>query len=314
MNRRELLREMSRAQATWVNRHTPGTGDVDIAIEDEQAYLTQISKVFERARADVREKRARRAGAAAAQRAIDAVLAGFDRDQPRDRKGKWTDRGPDAPNTPDAPSAPVAPKGGADKPKAKKGTPAAPRSVDETLAAAPKDVEADSGPRKIDKAGTAALERYRGKAFTEINRELRSGKPSAKTSATAGQIDRVMADSELTDDVETYRGIGDVEAVFGPAAKKKLTGAEWRDDSFQSTTADPEVAERFMVGEQGRRGAAIIKMRVPKGTGAVQLSDGRYEAEMLLQRGLRMRVVSDTGPWRRGQKNPRTIEVEVVPV
>jgi hypothetical protein len=317
VNRRELLRELSRAQATWVNRHTPGTGDVDIAVEDEQAYLTQISKVFERAREDVRRKRARAAGAAAAQRAIDAVLAGFDKDQPRDRKGKWTDRGPGAPNTPDAPSAPsapAAPKGDGDKPKAKKAAPVAPRSVEEKLAAAPKDVEADSGPRKIDKAGTAALERYRGKAFTEINRELRSGKPSAKTSATAEQIDRVMADSKLTDDVETYRGIGDVEAVFGPAAKKKLVGAEWQDDSYQSTTADPDVAERFMVGEQGRRGAAIIKMRVPKGTGAVQLSDGRYEAEMLLQRGLRMRVVSDTGPWRRGQKAPRTIEVEVVPV
>jgi hypothetical protein len=183
-----------------------------------------------------------------------------------------------------------------------------------TLAAAPKDVEASSGPRKVDRAGAAALERYRGKAFTEINGDLRSGKMSAKTKATVEQIDRVHAESKLTEDVVLHRGIGDIERVFGAAAKKKLTGAEWKDDAFQSTSADPDVAERFMIGEGGQRTAAVMKIRVPKGVGAIQLSDGRYEAEMLLERGLRLRVISDTGPWRRGQKKPRTIEVEVVPV
>lgn len=183
-----------------------------------------------------------------------------------------------------------------------------------TLAAAPKDLEASSGPRKVDRAGAAALERYRGKAFTEINGDLRSGKMSAKTKATVDQIDRVHAESKLTEDVVVHRGIGNVEAVFGSAAKRKLTGAEWQDDAFQSTTADADIAERFTIGEEGMRAAAVMKIRVPKGIGAIQLSDGRYEAEMLLERGLRMRVISDTGPWRRGQKKPRTIEVEVVPV
>lgn len=190
--------------------------------------------------------------------------------------------------------------------------PAKAMTPEATLAAAPKDVEG-TGPRKIDKAGTAALERYRGKAFTEINGDLRSGKPSAKTKATVAQIDRVHAESKLTEDVVVHRGIGNVEAVFGAAAKKKLTGAEWQDNAFQSTTADPDIADRFTINEDGRRASAVMKVRVPKGTGAIQMSDGRYEAEMLLERGLRMRVISDTGPWRRGQKGPRTIEVEVVP-
>lgn len=306
MNRRELLREMSRAQATWVNRHTPGTGDVDIAVEDEQAYLTQISKIFERARQQVRDKRARAAGAAAAQRAIDMVLAGFDKNQPRDRKGRWSDREGNAPSAPSAPAA---------KPKAEKAKPerAKPSTPGEVLRAAPKDVEAESGSRKVDKAGAAALERYRGKDFTTINGELRGGKQSAKTKATVDQIDRVMAESKLDDDVVVHRGIGDIERVFGAAAKKKLVGAEWQDDGFQSTTADAGIAERFTIGEQGKRASAVMKIRVPKGTGAIQLSDDRYEAEMLLERGLRLRVVSDTGPWRRGQKGFRTIEVEVVP-
>lgn len=92
MNRRELLREMSRVQATWVNRNTPGTGDVNIAIEDEQDYLTRIAAVFERAREDARRKRGRSVTAAQASVAISMLLAGFDRDQPRDRKGRWSDR------------------------------------------------------------------------------------------------------------------------------------------------------------------------------------------------------------------------------
>ena len=56
MNRRELLRELSRAQATWVNRSTAASGNVDISAEEEQEYLMMISEVFERARADARPR------------------------------------------------------------------------------------------------------------------------------------------------------------------------------------------------------------------------------------------------------------------
>jgi ADP-ribosyltransferase exoenzyme len=242
--------------------------------------------------------------------AVTAAMK-FDPDQPRDRKGRWSDReggAPSAPSTSRGGGKAVPVAGSRPKP-----SPAKVMTPEATLGAAPKDVEADTGSRKIDKAGIAALENYRGKAFTEINGDLRSGKLSAKTKATVEQIDRVHAESKLTEDVVLHRGIGDIERVFGAAAKKKLTGAEWNDDAFQSTSADADVAERFMIGEGGRRTAAVMKIRVPKGVGAIQLSDARYEAEMLLERGLRMRVISDTGPWRRGQKKPRTIEVEVVP-
>jgi hypothetical protein len=207
----------------------------------------------------------------------------------------------------------AAPKGGTARPKADaSAVTAGAKTRGAALAAAPRYVEADDA-RKVDRAGAAALERYRGKAFTDINRELRAGAPSAATARTAEQIDRVMVESRLTDPVVLHRGIGDVGRVFGEAAKRKLTGAEWVDSSFQSTTTDPDVADRFRINEgEGRNTTARIVTRVPAGVGAVQLSDERYEAELLLQRGLRMRVVSDTGPWRRGQKNPRTIEVEVI--
>lgn len=203
----------------------------------------------------------------------------------------------------------LARRSGGERPKSDASAPATPAA---TLAAAPKGVEG-TGTRGIDRPGTAALERYRGKEFGEINRELRAGAPSAANQRTAEQIDRVMGESKLSTDVTVYRGIGDIERVFGAAAGKKLTGAEWTDNSFQSTTASADTADTFLIGEGGRRTAARLHIRVPAGTGAVQLSDERYEAELLLQRGLKMRVVSDTGPWRRGQKGVRTIEVEVIP-
>lgn len=97
MNRRELLREMSRVQATWVNRNTPGSGDVDITAEGEQSYLGQVSAVFERARDDLRRKRGRAVTAARAEaaiRAMSGLLLAFNPGQRRDDEGKWTDGAP----------------------------------------------------------------------------------------------------------------------------------------------------------------------------------------------------------------------------
>lgn len=102
MNRRELLREMSRVQATWVNRNTPGIGDVNIAIEDEQDYLTRIAAVFERAREDVRRKRGRSVTAAQASAAIEALLLAFNPDQRRGPDGRWVKGGGTATAVPDA--------------------------------------------------------------------------------------------------------------------------------------------------------------------------------------------------------------------
>jgi hypothetical protein len=182
------------------------------------------------------------------------------------------------------------------------------------LAAAPKRLDG-TGPAKIGKAESAALERYRGEAFTEINGHLRGHGEDDRPKWMDGVVSRIDAahkESKLTEDVVVHRGIGSVSKVFGPDSRRSLVGAEWRDDAFQSTTASPDTADTFLINSEGRRESARIRIRVPAGTGAIQLSDERYEAELLLERGLRMRVISDSGPWRRGQKEPRTIEVEVV--
>lgn len=195
--------------------------------------------------------------------------------------------------------------------------PAVSRTPEETLAAAPKAIDAEKS-RGLSKSQTAALERYRGSDYFEINSHLRGtseDKKPAWIDKTVAQIDSAHAESKLTEAIVVHRGIGNVDKVFGDAAKKKLTGAEWTDAAPQSTTADPDVADRFQrnEGESWARTDARMVVRVPAGVGAIQLSDSKYEAELLLERGLRMRVISDTGPWKRGQKGPRTIEVEVLP-
>jgi len=90
VNRRELLRELSRVQATWINRNTAGSGDLNPTAEQEQDYLGRISEVFERAREEARRRNRSRA----AQAAIAALTAAggfrFDPHQLRDADGKWT--------------------------------------------------------------------------------------------------------------------------------------------------------------------------------------------------------------------------------
>ncbi len=167
-----------------------------------------------------------------------------------------------------------------------------------------------------------ALENYRGGDYRPINRSLR-GMPvtaSSQSDVDLGEegfkrrvqdqidlLDGVMKHSQLTDDVEVMRGTSTGKGVFGDALAHDLTGFEWTEDAYMSTSVNPAVAEEFTVS------GLLLNIRVPKGTGVVALSgletpDGEEdEAELLLERGLRLRVVADTGPG-----NPRRLEVEVV--
>lgn len=167
-----------------------------------------------------------------------------------------------------------------------------------------------------------ALEYYRGADFRPVNKMLR-GVPYRATSQTdvdlgpegfKARLDRqvqllddVVKRSRLDGDVVVARGTETGRGVFGPALDGDLTGFEWDELGYVSTTANPKIADYFT--SQG----LIMDIRVPKGTGVVSLSgmkraDGEEEeAELMLERGLRMRVVSDSGPGY-----PRKLEVEVI--
>lgn len=155
-----------------------------------------------------------------------------------------------------------------------------------------------------------ALSTYKGSGYSRVNPWMREGRDASRPDLAreAAQIDAAMARSPLADDVVVHRGIVDPELVFGDAARVNLAGAQWRELAYVSTSTAEGPARNFALFAAGGE-AAVMRILVPKGTGAVELSNGDYEAELLLQAGLRMRVVSDSGPGTR----PRLLDVEVLP-
>lgn len=185
-----------------------------------------------------------------------------------------------------------------------------PRRGADALSAVPKTLESFryGGPTR------GALDDYRAMGYQDINERLRTPeveRPNTKdTDRSIELIDKAMARSALMADVEVQRGIVDIESVFGARAGRSLKGAEWTEHAYVSTTADEKVGDWFTGDDEVK-----MRIRVPAGTQGIEISpfsDGQgSEAELLLQRGLRMRVTGDTGPVERG--SVRWLDVEVVP-
>lgn len=154
------------------------------------------------------------------------------------------------------------------------------------------------------------LATYKGSGFSRVNPWLREGEDGSRPdlAAQVREIDNAIARSPLADDIVVHRGIVDPSLVFGDAAGVNLAGAVWRELAYVSTSTAEGPARGFALFASGGE-SAVMRILVPKGTGAVELSNGDYESELLLQRGLRMRVVADSGPGTR----PRTLDVEVLP-
>jgi hypothetical protein len=88
-----------------------------------------------------------------------------------------------------------------------------------------------------------------------------------------------------------------------------LTGATLLDYGYQSTTARPGGGAQYAEQEGRPFEQATLRIRVPAGTQAIKMSGAEYEDELLLRRGLAIRVTSDSGYSETGG---RVIEAEVV--
>lgn len=155
-----------------------------------------------------------------------------------------------------------------------------------------------------------ALSSYKGSGYSRVNPWLRGGADASRTDLAADvrELDAAMARSRLTHDIVVHRGIVDPALVFGRHSSGNLTGAVWDEFAYVSTSTAVGPARNFaLFAADGE--AAVMRILVPKGTGAIELSNGDYESELLLQRGLLMRVVADSGPGTR----PRLLDVEVLP-
>jgi hypothetical protein len=209
--------------------------------------------------------------------------------------------------------------GGGSKP-AKKTTPAkkaapakkttSPASGEDAMGAVPAGLNRRRRPGEpaLTRPQRAALRDYESSFYVAINGQLRRDEVEPLVARRVARIDEAMGASRLATDVHVWRGITNADRLFGNRLDGDMTGLTWRELAYTSTTADRDVAAWFTYPGAGER-PVLMRIRVPEGTGAVRISELGDQAEILLSRGLTMRVVADRGESPQGH---RLLEVEVV--
>lgn len=159
-----------------------------------------------------------------------------------------------------------------------------------------------------------AVETYISAGYGFVNSMLRgSSKGDDDTREQLGHLDAVMKRSKLSRDVAAFRGVDRGRVLFGDSLDGDMTGLEWREKGFSSTTVNPDVADDFTLSDddEGDGDSTPVKMRIvlPKGTAAIQGSDLDSEAELIIGRDSGFRVVKDRGEDSEGV---RILDVELV--
>ena len=158
----------------------------------------------------------------------------------------------------------------------------------------------------VTRAQADALRDYVSSFYYAVNGQLRRGADlDPLVARRVERIDAVMARAGLDRDVVAWRGITQAGRLFGDRLAGDLTGYAWREDAYVSTSALRRQAQQFVYHE----GQVLMRLLVPRGTGAVRLSDQYDQAELLLRRGLALRVVADRGVSPDGY---RLLDVEVM--
>lgn len=208
---------------------------------------------------------------------------------------------------------------------------AAPASFEDRFDNASSGLEVlDSTDRSLVRSETLTPEQreglyaYGGDDYQAINHVLRGGSQASLAENypdvsredidrwTAG-VDSAMEQSRLPQESAVYRGM-DATRLFGDAFDGDMTGLEWTEGGYASTSTDPAVSRTFA----GRgHGSTMMNVLVPAGIGGVEISDDGSsgenqfdESELLLERGLTFRIVADHGF---GDDGTRWLDVEVVP-
>lgn len=167
------------------------------------------------------------------------------------------------------------------------------------LSAAPKGL--NRRPTGLTASQRAALRDYQGVMYYGINGQLRASELGGSHARRVRQIDSALADSRLTRDIDVWRGVADGRTFFGSRLDHDLTGMAWQELAFMSTSAAERVALDFTYPGVGEF-PVLIRLSVPNGIGAVQISGAGSQAEVLLERGLSLRVTADHGISPRGYR------------
>lgn len=166
-------------------------------------------------------------------------------------------------------------------------------------------------------APKTALKYYTSNAgYTAMNGHLRKNKGKSGTTGTAKSIadaDEAFEGSRLPEPITTLRGVRGNADVFGALWTQRRdqnwTGAEFLDHGYSSSSVQMSTARGF-AGAPGPN-AVVMRVYMPTGTRAINLGQGSQypgEAEILLNRGARFRIVADNGY----QNGARHIDVEVI--
>lgn len=189
---------------------------------------------------------------------------------------------------------------------------------DAVAKAVPRHVSPTAKSAGISDAAAADLMQYSKGEFGPVNRVLRGTERDSDdvvaARAAIARIDEVMDSSKLTDDVVLYRGVQTREDRFGFRARgdKSLTGVEFTDSGYVSTSIYESAATSFARARPGRQSERyMMRVVAPRGTGAVEIRGALYENEVLLERNLRFRVVGDRGLDAHGVRH---LDLEIVPV
>jgi len=202
--------------------------------------------------------------------------------------------------------------------------PVAPRlSFDERLATAVGDVEAlAEAPFGLGRKGgrppeftddmARAVNTYTGSEYAAINNSLRGlplpyGYAAEDVAGTISDLDKAFGASKLASDVVAWRGMRTGKGVFGEALSGNLTGFSWLEDGYGSVSALEKRAKAF-AGKSAANPGVMMRIFIPRGTGAIEASGADLEAELLLQSKLKATVVADHGI---GPDGLRYLDVEV---
>lgn len=194
----------------------------------------------------------------------------------------------------------------------------------------------DAVPKGLFKRGTMtphqrkALQVYETGWFQVINGFLRGKRwkdsDYAEEKRDVDRIDSAMAESELTSDIQGWRGLFNARSLFGDRFDNDLTGFSWHELGYGSMTTQESVTRTFLTGFTDKENpdakpvadAVKIKVTVAKGVQALETSTETKgskangpQAEITLQHDLSWKVVKDNGVDAEGVRH---LEVEVNPL
>lgn len=193
---------------------------------------------------------------------------------------------------------------------------AAAATGEDALAAARFGLDRRPRPPEFTPEMARAVNRYTSAEYAAVNRFLRGqqlpyGYTPDDITDLIPDLDAALDASKLDRDVLAWRGLANARQVLGDRVDGDLTGVEWREDSYLSLTA----SERRGIGFAGApspgldTAPTLMRVLVPRGTSGIEASGMQLEAELVLARGLRLRVVADHGLDAAGR---RRIDVEVI--